>query len=104
MTTISSTDRNASRKLADDAEAFAQGEAATAAAIEEVAVALSRCSAQLFAPNGMVFVWSSHGRTLVSPEMVPYLMPVQGPAPLVCARDSHPDSPWHWDGKGTWWR
>ncbi len=30
--------------------------------------------------------------------------PVQGPAPLECAREPHPDSPWHWDGRGTWWR
>lgn len=29
--------------------------------------------------------------------------PVQGPAPLECAREPHPDSPWHWDGQGTWW-
>lgn len=30
--------------------------------------------------------------------------PVQGPTPLECAREPHPDSPWHWDGHGTWWR
>lgn len=30
--------------------------------------------------------------------------PAQGPAPLTCAREPHPDSPWHWDGRGTWWR
>jgi hypothetical protein len=30
--------------------------------------------------------------------------PVQGPAPLRCALLPHPDSPWHWDGQGTWFR
>jgi hypothetical protein len=30
--------------------------------------------------------------------------PVQGPVPAACAREPHPESPWHWDGSGTWWR
>lgn len=30
--------------------------------------------------------------------------PVQGPHSPVCACGPHPDSPWHWDGRGTWWR
>jgi hypothetical protein len=32
------------------------------------------------------------------------IAPVQGPASAVCMREPHPDSPWHWDGTGTWWR
>lgn len=36
--------------------------------------------------------------------MVPYGGPVQGPRPAARARDPHPDSLWHWDGRGTWWR
>lgn len=39
----------------------------------------------------------------VHPLMVPYGAPVQGPCPAACARESHPDSPWHW-ADGTWWR
>jgi hypothetical protein len=42
--------------------------------------------------------------TPVHPRDLPYLDPVQGPAPAVCTRLPHPDSPWHWDGRGTWWR
>ena len=30
--------------------------------------------------------------------------PLQGPRLAACAREPHPDSPWHWDGRGTWWR
>jgi hypothetical protein len=40
----------------------------------------------------------------VHPLMIPYGDPVQGPQPAACAREPHPDSPWHWDGRGTWWR
>lgn len=39
----------------------------------------------------------------VHPLMVPYGGPVQGPCPARCAREPHPDSPWHW-AHGTWWR
>lgn len=39
----------------------------------------------------------------VHPLMVPYGGPRQGPRPAVCAREPHPDSPWHW-ADGTWWR
>lgn len=40
----------------------------------------------------------------VHPLDVAYFNPVQGPCPAVCAREPHPDSPLHWDGRGTWWR
>jgi hypothetical protein len=30
--------------------------------------------------------------------------PQQGPSPAYCAREPHEPSPWHWDGKSTWWR
>ena len=39
----------------------------------------------------------------VHPSYLPYCAPVQGPAPAFCAREPHPGSPWHWDGRGTWW-
>lgn len=29
--------------------------------------------------------------------------PVYGPQPAVCTLDPHPRSPWHCDGRGTWW-
>jgi len=40
----------------------------------------------------------------VHPLDVVHFGPVHGPAPARCARDPHPGSPWHWDGRGTWWR
>ncbi|HTR93725.1 MAG TPA: hypothetical protein VMI73_18500 [Trebonia sp.] len=39
----------------------------------------------------------------VHPLDVVHFGPVHGPAPAACAREPHPDSPWHWDGRGTWW-
>ena len=41
--------------------------------------------------------------TPVHPLLVPYGAPVHGPRPAACAREPHPDSPWHWRD-GTWWR
>lgn len=40
----------------------------------------------------------------VNPQIVPRLGRVHGPRPARCAREPHPNSPWHWDGRGTWWR
>lgn len=40
----------------------------------------------------------------VHPLDMAYFGRLQGPRPATCARELHPDSPWHWDGRGTWWR
>jgi len=70
--------------------------------------AVRPCKARLFAPgpdaiDALVGELTATG-TPVHPRDRAYLGPVQGPAPLACAREPHPDSPWHWDGRGTWWR
>lgn len=39
----------------------------------------------------------------VSPDLFAYCGHTQGPQPAKCVRD-HPNDPWHWDGRGTWWR
>jgi hypothetical protein len=44
-------------------------------------------------------------RLPVSPLDAAWLnSPDQGPAPLACAREPHPEGTWHHDGKGTWFR
>lgn len=67
-----------------------------------------RCEAVVFAPDDALIravkVELIVTGTPVHPRDAPYLGPVQGPAPLACARDPHPDSLWHWDGRGTWFR
>jgi hypothetical protein len=40
----------------------------------------------------------------VHPAEIAYFDPLQGPQPARCAREPHPGSPWHWDGRGTWFR
>lgn len=67
------------------------------------------CEAELFAPDDSLRLatkaWLIATDTPVHPLHAAWLnAPVQGPAPLACAREPHPDSPWHWDGRGTWWR
>lgn len=67
------------------------------------------CEAALFAPDeslvNAVKAELIMTGTPVHPMEAAWLnAPVQGPAPAVCAREPHPDSPWHWDGAGTWWR
>lgn len=67
------------------------------------------CGAELFAPDELlvnaVKAELILAGTLVHPLEAAWLnAPVQGPAPLACAREPHPDSPLHWDGHGTWWR
>jgi hypothetical protein len=66
------------------------------------------CSAVLFAPDDSLIRAVKHeliaAGTPVHPFDLPYLGPAQGPRPAVCAREPHPDSPYHWDGRGTWWR
>lgn len=39
----------------------------------------------------------------VHPLLAVYWGPQQGPRPLVCDREPHPESPWHWADR-TWWR
>lgn len=39
----------------------------------------------------------------VHPLHVVYWDPQQGPQPVTCQREPHPESPWHW-ADGTWWR
>lgn len=71
--------------------------------------ALRPCRATLFEPDdrirqAVIGELIATG-TPVHPREAAWLnAPVQGPAPLACAREPHPDSPWHWDGRGTWWR
>jgi hypothetical protein len=67
------------------------------------------CGAALFAPDeslvNAVRAELILAGTPVHPLEAAWLnAPVQGPAPASCAREPHPDSPWHWDGRGTWWR
>lgn len=66
------------------------------------------CGVMLFAPQpGMPDAFKAEliaTGTPVHPVHARRLAPVQGPQPAVCAREPHPDSPWHWDGRGTWWR
>jgi hypothetical protein len=63
------------------------------------------CGAVLFPlpddPLTSFLLWAQEP---VHPDVARQCGPVQGPRPAVCARDPHPDSPYHWDGKGTWWR
>ena len=70
--------------------------------------AVRPCKATLFAPgpdaiDALIGELIATG-TPVHPRDLAHLGPVQGPARLACAREPHPDSPWHWDGHGTWWR
>lgn len=67
------------------------------------------CGAALFAPDeslvNAVRAELILTGTPVHPLDAAWLnAPVQGPVPLACAREPHPDSPWHWDGQGTWWQ
>jgi hypothetical protein len=66
------------------------------------------CGATLFAPDESLMLAVKAELittdTPVHPLDVVHFDPQQGPAPLACAREPHPDSPWHWDGCGTWWR
>jgi hypothetical protein len=39
----------------------------------------------------------------VHPDVARRCGPVHGPQPAMCVMDPHPGSPWHWDGRGTWW-
>lgn len=77
--------------FADEVEAFAAREAT--------------CGAVLFPlpddPLTSVVIWAGEP---VHPDIARQCGPVQGPRPAVCAREPHPDSPYHWDGKGAWWR
>lgn len=41
---------------------------------------------------------------VVDPVIARMIGPMQGPQPAACARKPHPDSPYHWDGRGTWWQ
>lgn len=70
--------------------------------------AVRPCKAKLFAPApDAIDAWRGEliaTGTPVHPRDLVYFEPVQSPAPLACAREPHPDSPWHWDGRGTWWR
>ncbi len=52
------------------------------------------CHAMLFTPR----------ESLASFAFPGYFSPVQGPAPLACALEPHPEGTWHHDGKGTWFR
>lgn len=66
------------------------------------------CGAALFAPDeslvNAVRAELILTGTAVHPLEAAWLnAPVQGPAPLECAREPHPCSLWHWDGRGTWW-
>lgn len=66
------------------------------------------CGAVLFAPDDSLIraveIELIATQTPVSPLDAPYFDPVQGPVPAACAREPHPDSPYHWDGRRTWWR
>jgi|HubBroStandDraft_4_1064222.scaffolds.fasta_scaffold113563_2 hypothetical protein len=66
------------------------------------------CGAALFAPDESLMLAVKYEliarRTPVHPLHAVHFVPQQGPAPLSCEREPHPDSPWHWDGTGTWWR
>lgn len=67
------------------------------------------CGSRLFAPDeSLVSAIKAElilAGTAVHPLEAAWLnAPVQGPVPLECAREPHPDSPWHWDGRGTWWQ
>lgn len=66
------------------------------------------CPAKLFAPDESLKLAIKHELIAtgipVHPLDVVYFEPAQGPAPLTCAREPHPDNPWHWDGRGTWFR
>ena len=64
----------------------------------------TRCNAVLFPlPTDMwePAIWRGQ---VVHPAIVRMIGPMQGPQPAACAREPHPDSPYHWDGRGTWWR
>jgi len=66
------------------------------------------CPAALFVPgessaDALRYALIATG-TPVHPLDADRLAPLQGPAPLTCARLPHPGNPWHWDGRGTWWR
>ncbi len=65
------------------------------------------CTATLFAipdPNAGLRRELIATGTPVHPRDLPYLAPVQGPAPLACALSPHPEGTWHRDGRGTWFR
>jgi len=66
------------------------------------------CGAMLFAPDESLMLAIKAELILtgtpVHPLHLVHFEPQQGPAPLACAREPHPGSPWHWDGSGTWWR
>ena len=66
------------------------------------------CGATLFAPDESLMLAIKAELILtgtpVHPLHLVHFEPQQGPAPLACAREPHPGSPWHWDGSGTWWR
>lgn len=78
-------------------------------AIGELAAARARCRAVLFPlePSrhlaALVVREAWANGVPVHPLLVPYGDPVQGPRPAACAREPHPDSPWHWNGR-TWWK
>jgi hypothetical protein len=67
-----------------------------------------RCTATLFAPDESLMLAIKAELivtdTPVHPLHLVHFKPQQGPAPLACEREPHPDSPYHWDGHGTWWR
>lgn len=73
-------------------------------AVEEFMAAHARCQATLFPlpfdPLIGVVYWFGEP---VHPDIAARCGHVAGPAPLVCKRQPHADSPWHWND-GTWWR
>jgi hypothetical protein len=62
------------------------------------------CKATLFEPEVPLMRLIAMEGIPLHPCDVVYCGPIQGPTPLACAREPHPGSPWHWDGRGTWWR
>jgi hypothetical protein len=67
--------------------------------VEEITAAAVRCGAVLF----QLPARAPRPSEPVHPLDVVYFAPAQGPRPAVCLREPHPDSPYHWDGQGTWW-
>lgn len=66
------------------------------------------CTARLFVPDEAVknaFRDELIMRSIpVHPSQIGYFDPAQGPAPLACVREPHPEGTWHHDGRGTWFR